>query len=217
MGLSQQGLVLRNGQYLASDVWPALEKVQLAAAQHGFDLRLASAYRSFDRQLLIWNAKAQGLRPVFDESGQALTIADLSPEELLHAILRWSALPGASRHHWGTDFDIYDAAALEPGQGFELLGSECEPGGLFGEFYQCLDALLREHPCFYRPYAEDQGGVSPEPWHLSYQPLAQQCFEGFEPQALKKLIENTDIALKQPLLKHFDELIERYFMRVSLC
>ncbi len=26
----------------------------------------------------------------------------------MQAILRWSALPGASRHHWGTDIDVYD-------------------------------------------------------------------------------------------------------------
>ena len=30
------------------------------------------------------------------------------------AILLWSALPGASRHHWGTDFDVFDRAAVPP-------------------------------------------------------------------------------------------------------
>ncbi len=32
---------------------------------------------------------------------------------------------------------------------------------------------------FYRPYAVDRGGVHPEPWHLSYAPLAQQALAAF--------------------------------------
>ncbi|MCZ8486094.1 D-alanyl-D-alanine carboxypeptidase family protein [Vibrio lentus] len=30
-----------------------------------------------------------------------------SEQQKLSAILRWSALPGASRHHWGCDFDVF--------------------------------------------------------------------------------------------------------------
>ena len=33
----------------------------------------------------------------------------------IDAILCWSALPGGSRHHWGTDCDVIDAAALPAG------------------------------------------------------------------------------------------------------
>ena len=42
-------------------------------------------------------------------------MAQLSPAERIEAILRWSALPGASRHHWGTDLDLIDAHAIQPG------------------------------------------------------------------------------------------------------
>ena len=28
---------------------------------------------------------------------------------------------------------------------------------------------------FFRPYATDRGGVSPEPWHLSYAPVAARA------------------------------------------
>jgi len=52
------------------------------------------------RQAEIWNAKAAGLRPVLDANEQPIDTGTLSERELVFAILRWSALPGASRHHW---------------------------------------------------------------------------------------------------------------------
>ena len=36
-------------------------------------------------------------------------------------ILEWSALPGASRHHWGSEFDVFDLAALPEGYRVQLL------------------------------------------------------------------------------------------------
>ena len=47
-----------------------------------------------------------------DDAGRAVVLAHLSPLEQLQAILRFSALPGTSRHHWGTDLDVYDAAVI---------------------------------------------------------------------------------------------------------
>ena len=38
--------------------------------------------------------------------------AALAPQERIEAILLWSALPGASRHHWGTDLDLIDRRAV---------------------------------------------------------------------------------------------------------
>ncbi|WP_255399450.1 D-alanyl-D-alanine carboxypeptidase family protein [Oceanicoccus sp. KOV_DT_Chl] len=38
----------------------AFASLQQRAASAGFELQVASAYRSFERQLLIWNGKAEG-------------------------------------------------------------------------------------------------------------------------------------------------------------
>ena len=80
------------------DDWSAL---QLASVEAGFDLAIVSAYRSFERQLLIWNEKVEGKRPLLDANGQILDAGGLDDKSLVFAILRWSALPGGSRHHWG--------------------------------------------------------------------------------------------------------------------
>ena len=85
-----------------------LHLLQEAATVAGFNLTVASAYRSFERQLSIWNAKAEGRRVVLDSAGLPVDMMALDPWQQVQAILRWSALPGASRHHWGTDLDIYD-------------------------------------------------------------------------------------------------------------
>lgn len=59
----------------------------------GCQLAVASGYRSFERQLTIFNAKADGQVPVLDDKGQPVDIRQLSDREILFAILRFSALP----------------------------------------------------------------------------------------------------------------------------
>jgi LAS superfamily LD-carboxypeptidase LdcB len=86
-----------------------------AAAADGFDLVPVSSFRDFARQLAIWNGKFSGAAPLYDESGRMLVAEQLPPPERVAAILQWSALPGASRHHWGTDLDLIDRRATASG------------------------------------------------------------------------------------------------------
>ncbi len=84
-----------------------------AAKDDGIDLVPLSGFRDFDRQLQIWNGKFSGERTMYDAAGVKLDGGALSPLERVHAILLWSALPGASRHHWGTDIDVIDRNAVD--------------------------------------------------------------------------------------------------------
>ena len=43
-----------------------------AAAIEGIDLRARSSFRDFDTQLLIWNQKWNGERPLYDRRGTLL-------------------------------------------------------------------------------------------------------------------------------------------------
>ena len=99
-GRDQAHLVaLADGHLLHPAAAEAFVALQQEARDDGFELAIASSFRSFDRQLAIWNAKVEGTRPVHDDRGVAVDLAALSPEEQLHAILRYSAMPGGSRHH----------------------------------------------------------------------------------------------------------------------
>ncbi len=198
------------------DLVAAVGALRARAKDAGLDLALASGYRSFARQLSIWNEKATGRRALLDDQGQPLDIGNLTPTQRLFAILRWSALPGASRHHWGTDIDVYDAApSAQSGYKLQLTVEETLPDAVYGRFYQWLNReLLDSRSGFFRPYQQSEGGVAPEPWHLSYAPLAASCQRSFQPDQLKQRLLETDIALKEQILTHFEEIIER-FVRVD--
>jgi LAS superfamily LD-carboxypeptidase LdcB len=181
-GLDESHLVtLPDGQRLQGAVARAFTALREDARQAGFELAIASSFRSFSRQLAIWNDKARGLRPVYDDQGRAIAIGQLPPAQQLHAILRFSAIPGTSRHHWGTDLDVYDAAAVAPDYRVQLSVEEVSTGGVFDSLHHWLDERMAagESHGFYRPYVKDRGGVAPERWHLSYAPLSRVCAAQF--------------------------------------
>lgn len=190
--------------------------VQLAAGAQkaGFQLVVCSGFRSFSRQLEIWNGKVTGKLPVLDDKGQALQRSGLSNEELIHAILRWSALPGTSRHHWGTDFDVIDGAGLKEGMKVQLIPEEFEGSGPFSELHQWLDEHMEELG-FFRPYEIDLGGVSPERWHLSYAPLANSFLSQLSEELVEKTLKASEIALKDEVLKLLPQIFEKYVRNIS--
>ena len=99
------------------------------------------------------------------------SVRALDEPAAVEAILLWSALPGASRHHWGTDVDVVDRSACPPGYRPQLMTAEFAPRGIFAKLDGWLAANMG-HFGFFRPYTRDRGGVLPEPWHLSYAPVS---------------------------------------------
>jgi LAS superfamily LD-carboxypeptidase LdcB len=182
------------------------------ARKAGFDLRIFSGFRSFERQLSIWNRKATGKLAVLDSDAVPLDIERLSERELLFAILRWSALPGASRHHWGTDLDVYDLAAQPEGYEIELIPEEVDAGGMFGPLHEWLDGRVADQTAFgfYRPYDRDRQGVAQERWHLSHSPTAATYEQQLTTGLLRATIQDSEIELKVAVLENLDEIYERF-------
>src|SRR3954471_13327081 len=116
---------------LHRDVLAPFLELKAAAADAGIDLAIASAFRDFGAQLRIWNMKYRGERPLYDPAGNVRDHAVLDADQLVSAILCWSALPGASRHHWGTDIDVVDRAAMPEGYRYRLVPEEFAAGGAF--------------------------------------------------------------------------------------
>ena len=181
------------------------------ASDSGHDLRAVSAYRSFDRQLAIWNAKARGERVLLDQHEAPLDARSLAPDALVQAILRWSALPGCSRHHWGTDLDVVDAA-VECAGGPRLLLSECEDGGTYAALHRWLDRRIRAGKAhgFFRPYTGRYCAVSAEPWHLSFAPLSARCQAAFDTESLRNTLESNALELRAQVIEQLPEILERY-------
>jgi LAS superfamily LD-carboxypeptidase LdcB len=188
--------------------------MRCAALADGFDLVPVSGFRDFSRQLAIWNAKFTGERSVLDAAGGLIDVRDLAPEERIDAILLWSALPGASRHHWGTDVDLIDARATPPGYQPQLNSEEFSPGGP----YAALAGWLLAHAArfgFFRPYQGVLSGVRPEPWHFSFAPIAENARRSLSPAVLREAIEASPLLGKDEVLARLDELHARYVAAID--
>lgn len=191
--------------------------LRTAAANAGFRLAGVSGFRSFERQLSIFNRKVGGELAVLDSQGVPIPGGTLSDRDLVLAILRWSALPGASRHHWGTDIDVYDAAAVAGDYEVQLTPNEVAPGGVFGPLHAWLDTRIAAGGAFgfFRPYDVDRGGVAPERWHLSHGPTASSFAALLTLDTLRDTLAASDLLLKDTVLELLPSLYQRFVIRVN--
>lgn len=147
--------------YLRKDVAEAFTRMEEAAAQDGVELRIVSATRNFNRQKQIWEAKWNGDRLL--EGVEKAPEVYPDPAERASAILRWSSMPGTSRHHWGTDIDInrFTNDYFEQGRGLRE--------------YEWLQAHAADYG-FCQPYSPKGEarpfGYNEEKWHWSYMPVS---------------------------------------------
>lgn len=188
--------------------------MRAAAKQAGFDLAPLSSFRDFDRQRAIWNAKYRGERPAFDRRGRPLDMAALAPGERVEAILLWSALPGASRHHWGSDVDVADGAVIAGGYAARLEVDEFRRGGAFAGLSAWLGRNMRRFG-FYRPYTRRGRGVQPEPWHLSYAPVSRRALPRVTAELLGEAISGSGVDGEAEILARLPEIVARYVRDVD--
>lgn len=186
---------LPNGQRLHQELQSMWQDLAADAHHDGWQPMVVSGYRPFARQLTIWNDKFYGKRQVVDQHNQAIAMDRLDDWQKCQAILRFSALPGSSRHHWGCDFDIADGAVLAAGYQLQLTADEYLTGPM-RHVYQ----WLRQHASQYQlawPYPahfDQEVGVAFEPWHLSYQPSAARFANISAEQLLDYLLMDQRIA-----------------------
>ena len=137
--------------YIRDDVGTALAAMIQAfeADNPSISLPVVSATRNYTKQEEIWTNKWFN---VYENITQ--------PIDRALAILQFSSKPGTSRHHWGTDVDLY---ALENyyfdfGDGKVIYSWLTENAASFG---------------FCQPYTDGRcAGYQEEKWHWSYQPLS---------------------------------------------
>jgi LAS superfamily LD-carboxypeptidase LdcB len=162
--------------YLRKEALDAFLQMASAADKDEVDLKIASATRNFDYQKNLWNNKWTGAVPVDGKN-----LAKSIPNGLLRfkKILEYSAVPGTSRHHWGTDIDINNANPeyFETEQGEKVYAWLVKNAPSYG---------------FCQPYTL-KGTVRPEgyneeKWHWSYLPLAKTFTEEY-----KNIITDADI------------------------
>jgi LAS superfamily LD-carboxypeptidase LdcB len=192
----------------------ALNALAAEAAAYDIELAATSGFRDFGRQLAIWNGKFSGQRPLLGARGEALDVGQMEEEGIVRAILTWSALPGASRHHWGSELDVYDKAALAPGAQPQLLPSEYARDGVFARLADFLRTAAARHG-FFLPYDRDRGGVAPEPWHLSYAPVSGVALPALTLDVLREALRGVQLGGMAVVQRLLPEIHERYVCRVA--
>lgn len=193
------------------DAAKALPDLFSDAFDKGFELRIASAYRSFYKQFKIFDDKFKGKRPVLDANENPMDISSLSDEQKVLEIIRFSAIPGFSRHHFGTDFDIYAVNLLPEGKQLELTAREYQKGNYFYKLGQYLSQNLNKFG-FKCPF-NGKGTIAFEPWHISFSKKADECIDAFPVDfALEYLISFNEPWVKYAVSyakEHYKELLAK--------
>ena len=213
LGQDESGLVSLDDKHkLHPSVLDAFALMQRTAIRDGIDLQLVSSYRSFERQCAIWNNKWLGKTELRDATSSVIDVSKISDIDKLHAILTWSALPGGSRHHWGTDIDVYDRSAVQRWDGtFSLIGEEYESQGPC----YALALWLQKHMQafgFFRPFEINNGGVACEPWHLSHRVTAQAFESDRDIGLLSNAINAANLEGKAIIIDNIEMIYHRYVL-----
>lgn len=192
----------------------AFEDLRSSAAREEFDIAIVSGFRDFEAQVRIWNLKFRGERLLYSRDGTELDHTRLAPGELIEAILCWSALPGASRHHWGSELDVIDRAAVPADYRVRLLPEETREGGVFFRLHQWLDRNLASFG-FFRPYRSERGGVAVEPWHLSYAPVSCAAQRELTLEMIAEAVRNGGLLGADYVLQRLPDIYARYVANVD--
>ena len=168
--------VYENQMYLRKEVLEAFIQMAEAANKDEIEINIASAARNFDYQKDIWNKKWTGITLV---DGKNLLKSIPDGLERFEKILEYSAVPGTSRHHWGTDIDInitipFYFQTKEGKKVYEWLVKNASSFG-FCQTYNLKGSF-------------EQTGYNEEKWHWSYFPLAKEFLQNY-----KTLVRDTDI------------------------
>lgn len=151
----------RPGMYLQKEVYAQFIKMWEAARSENINLQIRSATRNFEYQKGIWERKWSGVT-LLDGNINAKKHFDNDSLRALK-ILEYSAMPGASRHHWGTEVDLnsFNNSWFEKDDGLKLFTWLENNAHSFG---------------FCRPYTQKDTsrryGYNEEKWHWSYKPLS---------------------------------------------
>lgn len=160
--VADAGIPLRGADHrLRKETLEALAALyrQLKKDHPGADFWVQSATRTWFDQRYIWEGKWNGRQLV---EGRALNTAIPDPLKRARKILEFSSMPGTSRHHWGTDFDI------------NVLTNVYYDSGNGKLIYDWMKVNAKKYG-FCQPYnAGRKSGYYEERWHWTFLPLSRQ-------------------------------------------
>ena len=92
--------------------------------------------------------------------------------------------------------------------------SETQAGGIFHRLHQWLDGNMALYG-FYRPYRTRRGGVFPEPWHLSYAPVATVAASLVTLELFEQAVRASTILGRELVLERIEAIYRTYVVNVD--
>ncbi len=153
-------MAYRKQMFLLKETYESYNKMYLAAKKEGIHLKVISASRTFVEQSWIWEDKWKTHKSKF-ETDNALS----------SYIMQYSAMPGTSRHHWGTEVDLNSTSSsyFASGTGLKVYNWLAKNAATYG-FCQSYNEKGTERDT----------GYNEEMWHWSYYSLANRFLEGYK-------------------------------------
>lgn len=180
-----------NGYKLREAAYLSFKKMQAEALKSNIEIGAVSSYRSFSHQKRIWERKFNSNK----SNG-------LSTTENIKKIIEYSTIPGTSRHHWGTDIDIYQTNVKQP-RGL-LLESNFHNNGAFCKLKEWMDIHAKDFG-FHLVYTNlpNRKGFKYEPWHYSYKPLSSQYLKDYKKLDIANILKNDKLLGSENFTKDF--------------
>lgn len=194
-----------NEYLLRIEAHEALAQMQLAAAKDSIKIYVVSSYRGFEHQKKLWNKK---FKKATDEG--------LTNEQALARCIEYSAIPGTSRHHWGTEVDLIDLN--RPVLESPLEQKEFAKGGNFEKLYNWLSIHAHEYG-FFVVYDTNpiRKGFYYEPWHYSFIPLSSRFHVEYLKLDVKSYLTQGDILGSELFTDDFlKQYLADYVMQPSI-
>lgn len=138
--------------YIDTQTYSAFIRMFNDAKKDGFRLVIISATRNFDYQKRVWENKWKSLPDTMSDFNKTLKI------------LKFSSMPGSSRHHWGTELDlnVLENSYFETGKGKKIL--------------DWMNANAYKYGFCHAYNAGRSTGYHEERWHWSYLPLSRKYY-----------------------------------------
>lgn len=171
-----------NGYKLREEAQLSFKKMQDAALKDGISIGAISSYRSFEHQKRIWERKFK--------SNKA---KGLSNHDNIKKIIEYSTIPGTSRHHWGTDIDIYQTNVKQP-KNF-LLPKNYHNNGPYCKLKEWMDTNASTYG-FYLVYTDNANrkGFKYEPWHYSYKALSTTYLKAYKKLNISEILKTEGLS-----------------------
>lgn len=180
-----------NGYRLLWRAHDAFLDMDNAARKNGMRIRVVSSYRSFNHQNLIWTRKYNRYRS-----------RKLSSKTAVEYNIRYTAIPGSSRHHWGTEIDVVDGSVKT--SRYPLNTKNFHGYGIYKDFREWMDDNAHKYG-FYRVYTNDhtRKGFKYEPWHYSFAELAKPMLKEYTERDVQNILKHQELLGKSNFTESF--------------